>query len=1066
MPEIKNNFLQGKMNRDLDDRILPNGQYREAFNITVAKSDSSNVGAVQSIKGNDYLYSSGVLSLGADVDTIGYYAHSITGEIFWFVTNFTGTTSDETKNFTVAASNKLCRIYYYKVGSSNQPVLLVNSFRLNFSKIHPILHVNIIDDLLFWTDNYNQPRRINIKTALANLKTDGTGNDYYSNDNYLEDKISVAQFAPYDAPTVALAVDTNIKSEHIEDKFVKFAYRFQYENNEYSLISPFTQTCFHPGFGKSIQLGAFGIGNDEAGLLTSADEDNIVKQTTVNVMQNLANKVHLKITLPCNVEKSNHASCNANGILSGTSQTIDTVNGTIADTDTLVTERGDTYVVNGGNKSTTLTTTTAINPSIIDNTRLYFFNSITPYGNPLKIKKIQILYSESNSPAIKVVDTVDFPQDSEIIYRAEKLTANSAKLSYVYEFIYESTKPVQTLPESELIRVSDIIPIKAKTQEVSGNRIIYGNFLQNRGLNNVLKSSDFEIKSGDQSAYNDQYLLSSVKSNREYSLGIVFSDRYGRQSSVFLPDKSTTFVDPKTGTVTNGQSSWKHSVIKVDFNQLLDESDFYNADTNPLGWYSYKFVVKQTQLQYYNVYAPTIVDGTPSGETRSWIVLHGDNVNKVPRDVTDLNEEDGTQGSQAKLLPKIIDTAGTQTQQSGTEFKDVISIGTLSDQGFLQNDLTSSPNVINNEFYLANKNPLLGELEDGLGVNYAGVGTVRDNLVVFETNPFISVLDIYFETSTAGRLDYLADAVVLALGATPQNIVSSATSFNESVSSGTTIAALSSTDTQGNNVTGTFSIISIVDANNTDRSGAFTITGTSLKTNELFEFTNSNTDNYTIRIKVVDNSDATKFTEKDISMSVANVAPTISIGSTPMSLNRVPANTQIRTVTAVNGTAKTSAQTNNLTFSKVSETLSGSASNNFSINSTTGIITTIPSTLPTGAYVLTLRATDVGGLTNDAALTINVSSAVSTAFFKSAGSTSFAAACNDSANQTVFFNDTNGTGIPDSGDVVHTTIFLNSPFNGQGAHYRVSDSAGADGGYIVTINSSGVVSVVGQVCPE
>ena len=365
---------------------------------------------------------------------------------------------------------------------------------------------------------------------------------------------------------------------------------------------------------------------------------------------------------------------------------------------------------------------------------------------------------------------------------------------------------------------------------------------------------------------------------------------------------------------------------------------------------------------------------------------------------------------------------------------------------------------------MAKKNPLLGELEDGLGVNYAGVGTVRDNLVVFETNPFISVLDIYFETSTAGRLDYLADAVVLALGATPQNIVSSATSFNESVSSGTTIATLSSTDTQGNNVTGTFSIISIVDANNTDRFGAFTITGTSLKTNELFEFTNSNTDNYTIRIKVVDNSDATKFTEKDISMSVANVAPTITVGST-INLNQVPANTQVRTITAVNGTAKTSAQTNSLTFSKVSETLSGNATNNFSINSTTGVVTTNPNTLPTGSYTLVFRVTDIGGLTNDGTLTINVSSSVSTAFFKSAGSTSFAAACNDSANQTVFFNDTNGTGTPDSGDVVHTTIFLNSPFNGQGAHYRVSPSVGT-GGYIVTINNSGVVSLVGQVCPE
>ena len=40
MPEIKNNFLQGKMNKDLDDRLLPNGQYRDAQNITVSKSEN------------------------------------------------------------------------------------------------------------------------------------------------------------------------------------------------------------------------------------------------------------------------------------------------------------------------------------------------------------------------------------------------------------------------------------------------------------------------------------------------------------------------------------------------------------------------------------------------------------------------------------------------------------------------------------------------------------------------------------------------------------------------------------------------------------------------------------------------------------------------------------------------------------------------------------------------------------------------------------------------------------------------------------------------------------------
>ena len=49
MPEIKNNFLQGKMNKDLDDRLIPNGQYRDASNIQISKSENSDVGTVQNV---------------------------------------------------------------------------------------------------------------------------------------------------------------------------------------------------------------------------------------------------------------------------------------------------------------------------------------------------------------------------------------------------------------------------------------------------------------------------------------------------------------------------------------------------------------------------------------------------------------------------------------------------------------------------------------------------------------------------------------------------------------------------------------------------------------------------------------------------------------------------------------------------------------------------------------------------------------------------------------------------------------------------------------------------------
>ena len=113
MPEIKNNFIQGKMNKDLDDRLLPNGQYRDGFNIRISKSENSDVGTVQNVKGNNYASGSATLSLprtyhpnnhtGAGeplLDTIGYYADSLEGYIFWFVTSFTGSTSDDILNTT------------------------------------------------------------------------------------------------------------------------------------------------------------------------------------------------------------------------------------------------------------------------------------------------------------------------------------------------------------------------------------------------------------------------------------------------------------------------------------------------------------------------------------------------------------------------------------------------------------------------------------------------------------------------------------------------------------------------------------------------------------------------------------------------------------------------------------------------------------------------------------------------------------------------------------------------------------------------------------------------------
>ena len=52
MPEIKNTFLKGKMNQDIDSRLLPNGEYREAINLMISRSEGSTVGEFENLLGN------------------------------------------------------------------------------------------------------------------------------------------------------------------------------------------------------------------------------------------------------------------------------------------------------------------------------------------------------------------------------------------------------------------------------------------------------------------------------------------------------------------------------------------------------------------------------------------------------------------------------------------------------------------------------------------------------------------------------------------------------------------------------------------------------------------------------------------------------------------------------------------------------------------------------------------------------------------------------------------------------------------------------------------------------
>jgi hypothetical protein len=227
--QITRSLVSGIMNKDLDERLVPNGQYRDALNVTVGTSEDAGVGAVANELGNTQVsglaaaattFSGSAFSL-AGAKTIGSIAVPAEFLIFWFVKAVTGNIiasyNSQTGLTSIIAMDT-------RAGSSNV---------LNFNSEYLITGVNYISGLLFWTDNLNPPRRVDTKA-------------FYPFNNFTQDDINVIVKPPLTAPTLALRNDSSVLSNNIKDKFLYFAYRYKYVNNEYSSFSPFSEVGFQP----------------------------------------------------------------------------------------------------------------------------------------------------------------------------------------------------------------------------------------------------------------------------------------------------------------------------------------------------------------------------------------------------------------------------------------------------------------------------------------------------------------------------------------------------------------------------------------------------------------------------------------------------------------------------------------------------------------------------------------------------------------------------------------------------------------------------------------------------
>ena len=217
-------FFKGVMNKSVDERILPAGEYVDALNARLGSTEDSEIGALENTKGNTKLtnITNQGVNLSENAVCIGSYADDNSQTIFWFITD--PGSADLIVSFNTKTNNTVYHI--------------ISNTVLNFNPSYLITGVELIDRFLIFTDNLNPPRKINID---RNYPFPSGGIDQIT-----DEEINLIVKPPLHPPTFTLSSTDTDDNSFMTDKFVSFAYRFRYEDGEYSSLSPFSLPAFEP----------------------------------------------------------------------------------------------------------------------------------------------------------------------------------------------------------------------------------------------------------------------------------------------------------------------------------------------------------------------------------------------------------------------------------------------------------------------------------------------------------------------------------------------------------------------------------------------------------------------------------------------------------------------------------------------------------------------------------------------------------------------------------------------------------------------------------------------------
>lgn len=601
MSELLHVFSTGRMNKDYDDRLVPNGEYRDALNLEITDSDGSNIGALQNIRGNAEMFNKSYnVSTGVFTPWSAGYINSLTNPIC--VGRIVDNTTEKLYWF-IASNNVSAIAEYDQTKDLVIPILVDTQNILKFSKDYLITGINIIEGVLFFTDNQTEPKSLNINTFRALNTPDFLTHTQIYGRAFQEQDITVIRKKPLRSLTLNMSSSARGGAgTGITPSFTTYTgstfngatslnFTWRPDPNEITVYVPIPTRSEWNANPTAYPAGLNGIVNL---VITPAPnylvQDNIILTSTITspTGETKDYSVRVKVVGPLD----------SNGVLIPSSNLIceiqsvpkDLPRGTVPYVwKVLLEEKTPLYNLifprfsyrwkyNNNNLSAFAPFTEVAflgdtfkylssdgyNTGMVNNLRKLILENIN-WGND-DVSEVEILFKRS---------------DSTNVYSLAKLKrVDGLVTSYTI-----SNEIVGAMLESnQLLRPYDNVPLKAKAQEIVGNRLIYGNYTQQYNLTPPNITASIFVNTRNTTTSPIGQPLPSLKSMRTYQLGLAYLDNYGRETPVFSSNSSAAIV-----LINNAQSSTSL------------QASVQTTAAIPAWATHYKYFIKEVTNEYYNL---------------------------------------------------------------------------------------------------------------------------------------------------------------------------------------------------------------------------------------------------------------------------------------------------------------------------------------------------------------------------------------------------------------------------------------------------------------------------------